>query len=166
MNHWCIMVTMNIIENIADQLLSSLSIEDFCPWVWNNFTAGYMSYQGLAHSSWLMDYVITSRIAFLSKYWLWSGCIVYNWHITPIKILGTWYGNTHHPKLIFQTSQSIYALLHGNTLRTKNWCFNCRLVLREPLHLGSVHIYWEIASFSVRCLQCSGAFTAIASLVS
>ena len=37
---------------------------------------------------------------FFSEYWLWSGYIMYHWHIVPINIKLTCNGNTHHSKLI------------------------------------------------------------------
>ena len=79
-----------------------------------------------------------SCFLFLEMILLW----MYNAQLTCclINIWSSRYWNTHHPKLICEASQYIYALLHGNKLSTKNWCLFCRLFLWEPLHRCDVHI--------------------------
>ena len=112
--------------------------------------AWYVSSKGLANCNSFIKWVLTNWIAFLSKYLLMSGFIMYYWDIIPINIQWTGYQCNNQPQLIPWVCQCIYILLHGYKLSTKNWYLYCRLTLWELLHHCSVHIYQETTHWSVR----------------
>ena len=66
---------------------SYLLIKKFCHHTGNILFVGYMSNYGFPHCNWFIDCMIANRITFLSENWFWSVCIVYTWHIVPIKLM-------------------------------------------------------------------------------
>ena len=51
--------------------------------------------------------------------------------------------NSHHSKLIAQTSKIFTAFFHSNEFRAKRGCFNTCLLLTPPMDQSTVQIYKE-----------------------
>ena len=122
-----------------EQFSSLLTKQDLLEEVSPISRSGNMCSQTFPHGNSLYHKIITDRVRLLLQHGLRLGGVVYNRHVITIYISWAVNLDAQHSQLNYDSSQSLYPLIHGYKFGFEDSALNSGQLIGVPVNQGNIY---------------------------